>query len=169
MLKLIPSVYMNSTYEIDFKKLYEQGFRGVLFDIDNTLVGHNAPQNERSMALLADLKNMGYKCGIVSNNGYERVSSFADPADLFYVYKAGKPWKTGYLKVIENMELKPEEVFFVGDQIFTDIWGANRAGIYNILVKPLGKDIGFHIFLKRIIEKPVLLLILLMGRKKKIG
>ena len=68
---------------------------------------------------------------------------------------------------MEKMELEVSEVLSVGDQIYTDVWGANRAGLYNILVHPLGRDIGFHIFLKRIIEKPILLLIILMGRKRK--
>ena len=167
MLNLIPSVYMDSTYSIDYERMYEDGYRGVLFDIDNTLVGHNAPQNERSMALIKRLDDIGFKSAVVSNNGYERVSSFADPAGMFYVYKAGKPLGKGYKAAIEDMGLKPDQVFSVGDQIFTDVWGANRAGLYNILVKPLGKDIGIHIYLKRILEKPILLLIILLGRRKK--
>ncbi len=167
MFNLIPSVYMDSTYDIDYEGMYESGYRGVLFDIDNTLVGHNAPQNDRSMALIKRLKDIGYKCAVVSNNGYERVSSFADPAGMFYAYKAGKPLGKGYQAAINDMQLEPGQVFSVGDQIFTDVWGANRAGLYNILVKPLGKDIGFHIYLKRILEKPILLLIILSGRRKK--
>ncbi len=158
---------MDSTYSIDYERMYEDGYRGVLFDIDNTLVGHNAPQNERSMALIKRLDDIGFKSAVVSNNGYERVSSFADPAGMFYVYKAGKPLGKGYKAAIEDMGLKPDQVFSVGDQIFTDVWGANRAGLYNILVKPLGKDIGIHIYLKRILEKPILLLIIMLGRRKK--
>ena len=167
-MSLIPSLYMNSTFDIDFKSLYDKGYRGVLFDIDNTLVGHNAPQNERSLAFLKTLRDMGFKCAVVSNNGYERVSSFAEPADMFYVYKAGKPSGRGYSKAIEDMGLSRDQVLSVGDQIFTDVWGANRAGLFNILVRPLGRDIGFHIYLKRILEKPVLLIILLMGRRKNV-
>lgn len=163
---------MHSTYEIDFEDMYARGFRGIIFDIDNTLVGHNAPQDERSMALIKRLNDIGYKCAVVSNNGYERVSSFADPAGMFYVYKAGKPLGRGYRQAIADMGLSHDEVFAVGDQIFTDVWGANRAGLYNILVKPLGRDIGLHIYLKRIIEKPILLMILIRdgiraGKDKK--
>ena len=167
MWNLIPTAYLDSTYDIDFEELYSRGFRGILFDIDNTLVGHNAPQDERSMALLARLGDIGFKCGVVSNNGYERVSSFAEPAGLYYAYKAGKPLGKGYREVMDKMGLRPEEVLCVGDQIYTDVWGANRAGLANYLVRPLGRDIGFHIFLKRIIEKPILLIIILMGRKQK--
>ena len=167
MRNLLPTLYMPSTYDIDYEDMYSRGFRGILFDIDNTLVGHNAPQDDRSMALLKRLGEIGYKCAVVSNNGYERVSSFADPAGMFYVYKAGKPLGRGYRQAIEDMGLKPDEVFCVGDQIFTDVWGANRAGLMNILVKPLGRDIGFHIYLKRIIEKPIMLIVVL-GNKRRI-
>lgn len=159
----MPSALAESTYSINFEKLYEQGFRGVLFDIDNTLVGHNAPPDARSDALLARLKEMGFKCAVVSNNGYERVSSFAEPSGIFYSYKAGKPLGRGYLAAIEEMGLTADSVVSIGDQIFTDVWGANRAGIYNILVKPLGRDIGFHIYLKRLLEKPILLMIRISG------
>lgn len=164
MSLFFPTIYMNSTYEIDYEDMYARGFRGIIFDIDNTLVGHNAPQNEQSLELIGRLEAIGFKCAIVSNNGYERVSSFADPADMFYVYKAGKPLGRGYRQAISDMGLTKDEVFAVGDQIFTDVWGANRAGLYNILVKPLGRDIGLHIYLKRILEKPILLLIVIRDR-----
>ena len=164
MSLFFPTIYMNSTYEIDYEEMFARGFKGIIFDIDNTLVGHNAPQNEQSMALIGRLEAIGFKCAIVSNNGYERVSSFAEPAGMFYVYKAGKPLGRGYRQAISDMGLTEGEVFAVGDQIFTDVWGANRAGLYNILVKPLGRDIGLHIHLKRILEKPILLLIVIRSR-----
>ncbi len=165
MRNLIPTVYTDSTYSIDYEDMYSRGYRGIIFDIDNTLVGHNAPQNERSLKLLGHLNDIGYKCAIVSNNGYERVSSFADPASMFYVYKAGKPLGRGYRQAIGDMGLEPERVFCVGDQIFTDVWGANRAGLVNFLVHPLGKDIGLHIHLKRIFEKPFMLYILICRKR----
>ena len=166
MWNLLPDLYLKSTYDIDFEDMYRRGYRGVLFDIDNTLVGHNAPQDERSLALLARLHELGYKTAVVSNNKLPRVSSFADPANMFYVYKAGKPLGRGYRQAIEDMGLTDGEVFSVGDQIFTDVWGANRAGLFNILVKPLGKDIGFHIYLKRILEKPIMLIVILRNKKR---
>lgn len=156
MSKLYPSEYLESTYAIDYEAMYEKGYRGIIFDIDNTLVGHGAPQNEQSLALFARLSGIGYKCAVVSNNKEPRVASFAEPAGLFYVYKAGKPGGKGYKAAAADMGLKPEETFCVGDQIFTDVWGANRAGLYNILVKPLGPETEIQIVLKRILEKVVL-------------
>ena len=166
MSKWYPSEYLDSTYSIDFEEMYARGFRGIMFDIDNTLVGHGAPQDERSLALFERLKGIGFKCAVVSNNKEPRVKSFAEPADLFYVYKAGKPGGKGYRAAAENMGLKPEETFCVGDQIFTDVWGANRAGLYNILVKPLGPETEIQIVLKRILEKPIIFFFCLKQKRK---
>lgn len=164
MNKWYPSEYVSSTYKINYEAMYEAGYRGIVFDIDNTLVGHGAPQNEESLALLNKLKGLGFKVAVVSNNREERVASFAKPADLFYVYKAAKPAGKGYRAAAEVMGLRPEETFCVGDQIFTDVWGANRAGLYNVLVKPLGPDTEIQIVLKRILERVVLFFYL---RKRK--
>lgn len=161
-----PSEYLESTYAIDFEAMYARGYRGIMFDIDNTLVGHGAPQNDRSLALFKRLHDIGFKCAVVSNNKEPRVKSFAEPAQLFYVYKAGKPGGRGYRAAAEDMGLRPEETFCVGDQIFTDVWGANRAGLYNILVKPLGPETEIQIVLKRILEKPILFFYKLRQRIK---
>ena len=55
-----PDQYLDSTYQIDFEQLYAKGFRGILFDIDNTLVPHGAPADERAKALFARLKELGF-------------------------------------------------------------------------------------------------------------
>ena len=167
MFNLFPTYYTDSTYSIDFESMYKRGFRALLFDIDNTLVGHNAPQDDRSLELLDRLKSIGFKCGVVSNNKYERVSSFAEPAGMYFAYKAGKPLGRGYRQVMDEMGVEASEVLCLGDQLFTDVWGANRAGFVNILVKPLGRDIGLHIYLKRIIEKPIMLFVLLRNKRAK--
>lgn len=156
MSKLFPTYYVTNTYEIDYETMYAAGYRGIIFDIDNTLVNHNAPMDERALELIAKLKAIGFKCAVVSNNDEERVSSFAKPAELYYVYKAAKPAGKGYRAAADVMELDKETTFCVGDQIFTDVWGANRAGLVNFLVKPLGKDIEIQIILKRLLEKIVL-------------
>ncbi len=161
---LFPDVYIESTYHIDFEKLYSMGYRGVIFDIDNTLVGHGKPQDARSMALFKRLKNIGFKYCLLSNNKRPRVESFAEPVGAKFIYKAAKPKKEGYLKAVEELELKKDEVFFVGDQIFTDVAGATNAGLFTILVKQLYRQEEIQIVLKRILEKPIIALYLI--RKK---
>ena len=73
MEKFYPDEYLDSTYEIDFDELYAQGYRGVIFDIDNTLVRHGAPADERACALFAHLKELGFACMLLSNNKEPRV------------------------------------------------------------------------------------------------
>ena len=144
-----PTVYSGSAYQIDFRKLYEKGYRGLLTDVDNTLVEHGAPADERSVALFTMLHQMGWKTCILSNNDEGRVAPFAEKTESLYICNAGKPGTAGYEKGMEQMNTDRETTLFLGDQLFTDIWGANRADIRSILVKPIQKDPLFHIRLKR--------------------
>lgn len=151
-----PDVYLDSTYEIDFEALYREGFRGVIFDIDNTLVPHGAPADARSIALFERLRTIGFENVLLSNNKEPRVKMFSDKVQSRYIYKAGKPGKKGYLRAMELMQTEPSDTLFVGDQLFTDVWGANRAGLYSILVKPINPKEEIQIVLKRYLEKPIL-------------
>ena len=153
---LYPDEYMDSTYAIDFKKLYNDGYRGILFDIDNTLVPHGAPADERAIALFKKLKQIGFTTCLISNNKEPRVKSFCDKVDSDYIFKAGKPKCFGYEKAMERMGTDRSNTLFVGDQIFTDIYGAKRAGIRTILVKPIHPKEEIQIVLKRYLEKIVL-------------
>ena len=93
---LYPGEYIDSTYSIDFDKLYKEGYRGVIFDIDNTLVTHGSPADERAIALFKHLKELGFSCLVLSNNKEPRVKSFAKQVGIKYIYKAGKPKPSSY-------------------------------------------------------------------------
>ncbi|MBQ1377193.1 MAG: YqeG family HAD IIIA-type phosphatase [Lachnospiraceae bacterium] len=134
---LLPDGTAGSIRDVDFEKEYERGVRGVIFDIDNTLVPHGQPADEMVLAFFEKLKECGLKFCLISNNSEERVKPFADAAGAFYVFKAGKPLKKGYIRAMEEMGTRPEESLFVGDQLFTDVFGAKRAGIRCILVNPI--------------------------------
>ena len=151
-----PLILRSNTYEIDFDRLYEDGYRGVIFDIDNTLVPHGAPADERACALFAHLKELGYHCMLLSNNKEPRVKMFNDAVQVSYIYKAGKPNPANYRKAMEQMGTDEKNTLFVGDQIFTDVYGANRTGIRTILVKPIHPKEEIQIVLKRYLEKIVL-------------
>lgn len=153
---LYPREYIASTYEIDFEGLYQAGYRGVLFDVDNTLVPHDAPADQRSIALFERLRKLGFSTCLISNNKEPRVMPFADALKTQYVYKAGKPRRRGYQEGMKRMGTHKGDTLFVGDQLFTDVWGANRAGMYSILVKPMNPREEIQIVLKRYLEKPVL-------------
>ncbi len=157
MLKrFYPDREVVSAYDIDYKTLYAQGYRGIIYDIDNTLVPHGAPADDRAVALFTQLKQLGFKTLLLSNNKEPRVQSFASLVGSSYIYKAGKPGQKGYLKAMEQMGTDKSSTFFVGDQLFTDIWGAKKAGILTYLVQPIHPKEEIQIVLKRMLEKVVL-------------
>lgn len=157
MLELFyPRRYEVSTYVIPFDYYYAKGIKGVIFDIDNTLVPHDAPADDRARELFAQLHAIGMAACLLSNNKEPRVKSFADSVGAAYIHKAGKPKTGGYEKAMKRMGTDRASTIFVGDQLFTDVYGANRAGIYSILVKPIDPKEEIQIVLKRYLEKPVL-------------
>lgn len=154
--RLYPNVYLDSTYGIDFEQYYQDGYRAIIFDIDNTLVPHGAPADQRAIALFKRLHALGYQTMMLSNNKEPRVKMFCDAVDAEYIYKAGKPNPANYREAMKRMHTDEKNTLFVGDQIFTDVWGANKAGIYSILVKPIHPKEEIQIVLKRYLEKVVL-------------
>ncbi|MFG6393943.1 MAG: YqeG family HAD IIIA-type phosphatase [Lachnospiraceae bacterium] len=149
---LFPDDDYDSAYDIDYYKYYEKGYRGILFDVDNTLVGHGEPVTIRAIGLFGQLRDIGFKTCIISNNKEYRVKPLADALESGYVYKAGKPSAKGYKEGMQVMGTDAHTTLFVGDQIFTDILGANRAGIHSVLVKPVAKHEEIQIVLKRKLE-----------------
>lgn len=154
--RFYPAEYLESAYKVDFEAMYQKGYRGIIFDIDNTLVPHGADADERAKALFARLKGLGFACCLLSNNQEERVKRFYNGVHAPYIYDAHKPSVQGYEKAMERMGTSRKDTLFVGDQIFTDIYGANRAGIYTILVHPIHPKEEIQIVLKRYLEKIVL-------------
>lgn len=153
--KLFPYEYVKSVFWIDFEKLRSLGFRAVIFDIDNTLVFQDEDATKEVEELFKKLHALGFKTAILSNNGKERVCRFLKNIDVPYVCKAYKPFKRGYRKVLSLLGVKGEECVFVGDQLFTDILGANRSGVPSILVSYIKKD-GAKPQLRRKLEERVL-------------
>lgn len=155
MSPFFPKRYYDKKEDIPVRTYYEQGYRGILFDIDNTLVPHDKPVDEAAKAFIKNLKKLGFGICLISNNDEERVRMFAEPLEVDYVYKAWKPGKRGYLEGMKKLGTNIENTLFVGDQIFTDIWGANNAGIFSILLEPINPREEIQIILKRIPEKLV--------------
>ena len=135
-----PDDYVSSVYAMDFHALYAKGYRGIIFDIDNTLVPHGAPADHRARQLFKRLKKEGFLTCLVSNNKEPRVKSFSAAVGATgYLYKAGKPAKKAYRNAMDLMGTKTHNTLVIGDQIFTDVWGAKRLGIQGILVEPVIK------------------------------
>lgn len=151
-----PDEYVDSAYGIDYEGLYQEGYRGILFDIDNTLVPHGKPADSRAVELFRRLERIGFRSCLLSNNHRERVESFNGPVGVRFIEDAHKPSRAGYQKAMELLGAGKGDTLFIGDQIFTDIYGAKRAGIRSILVKPIHPKEELQIVLKRCLERIVL-------------
>lgn len=153
---LYPDEYLPSAYQIDYDTLYQKGFRGLIYDIDNTLVPHGEPADDRAIALFGHLKELGFDSVLLSNNKEPRVKRFSDRVGTRYIFKAGKPKPGNYRRAMEMMHTDCSNTVFIGDQIFTDVAGAKLAGIYSILVEPIHPKEEIQIVIKRYFEKIVL-------------
>lgn len=154
--RFYPDNEADNAYGIEYENLYQKGYRGIIFDIDNTLVPHGAPADERAEELFARLHRIGYKTLLLSNNKEPRVKSFCDRVNSQYIFKAGKPGRAGYERAMKLMGTAPQNTLFVGDQLFTDVWGAKKVGIVTYLVKPIHPKEEIQIVLKRKLERIVL-------------
>ena len=150
--KFYPDEWLDSAYHINFASWYEKGYRGVTFDIDNTLVPHGAPADRKAVDLFRQLHEMGFRTCLISNNRRSRVAPFAAEVESDYLCMANKPSVKGYCKACEIIQVPADKTIFIGDQLFTDVWGAKRVGIRNILVKPINPKEEIQIVLKRRLE-----------------
>lgn len=154
--KLYPYKYVDSVFSIDFNQLYQNGYRGIIFDIDNTLVHHGDDSTKEIDELFKNIQKIGFKTLVLSNNGEDRVKRFLKNIESLYICNAQKPKKVNYKKALNMMNLSKNEVIFVGDQIFTDILGANRSGIPNILVKFIHEENETNFGKRRKLENIIL-------------
>ena len=151
-----PDEYLDSTYEIDFDLLYKKGYRGVIFDIDNTLVHHGADATPKVEALFRELDAMGMKTLLLSDNSAERIQRFNKHIGAPYIAEAGKPDPAAYRRGAKMLGLPVEQVVCIGDQVFRDIRGANRCGMASILVDFIRLPQETHYGKKRVLEKYIM-------------
>lgn len=151
-----PDEFVGSTYDIDYEGLYRSGIRGIIFDIDNTLVPHGAPADERAKALFRKLRAIGFHTCLLSNNKRPRVESFADDVGAEAVWKSGKPKPSACRLAMRKMGTTEKSTVFIGDQIFTDVCCANLAHIRSILVRQIDSREEIQIVIKRYFERIVL-------------
>ncbi|MBQ8003297.1 MAG: YqeG family HAD IIIA-type phosphatase [Clostridia bacterium] len=157
MKNFYPDLYVENISSITASMLSKMGMEAVVLDVDNTLVPHNDPNPTAEVtAFLENMRAGGIKICVVSNNRYERVKPFCDAIGVeYFVHDALKPRAYGYEKAGEIMGVEREKTAAIGDQIFTDVWGGNRAGCFTIMVKPIDvKSENIFIKFKRLLEKP---------------
>lgn len=154
--RFYPYEYADSVFSIDYKKLYNKGFRGLIFDIDNTLVHHGDDSVPEVDRLFEQIHQTGLQTILVSNNDEARVKRFVKNIDTLYICDAGKPDPAAYLKAVKMLGIKKKEALVIGDQMFIDILGANQSGLASILVKFIKLDSEKWIGKRRYLEYLVL-------------
>lgn len=166
--KFYPSVILGKVQDISLEKLKKNNIKGLILDIDNTLVPqHMKEADENAVRWIERMKENGIKLCIVSNAAKKRVIKFNEKLSLHAIHNASKPGTKSFLKASELMVLDSKNIAVVGDQIFTDIFGGNRAGMFTVLVTPINKREAPWVMLKRLPEK--LILACYYRKHKKIG
>jgi HAD superfamily phosphatase (TIGR01668 family) len=154
--KFLPSEFVKSVFDISPERLLEKGIRGIITDLDNTLVEWDRPDaTPKLVNWLKSMKDAGIQVTIVSNNSELRVKSFADPLGIPFIYKARKPMGKAFIKALNTMDVKREEVVVIGDQLLTDVVGGNRIKLHTILVLPVAKSDGFFTRFNRLVERRI--------------
>ncbi len=152
-----PDLILDSIYHIELESLHKNQIKGLIIDIDNTLVAWDIKEaDELSMQWIKRMKENGIRVCLVSNNTRDRVIKFNEQLQLFAVHSANKPTKRPFLKALKHLETHPSQTAVIGDQIFTDVWGANRLNMFSILVTPISPKEFPLIRIKRFFEKKVL-------------
>jgi len=150
----LPNEFVTSVFEITPEKLYQLGIRGLITDLDNTLIEWNRKDATEEVAeWMQIMKEAGIRIVIASNNSEARVKRFAEPLEIPYVYRAKKPLGLAYKAALEKLELSRREVAMIGDQLLTDIFGAKRLELYTFLVRPVAESDGFVTRFNRFFEK----------------
>lgn len=154
--KFYPDLFLDRVQDIDLRYLEHKGIKGLILDIDNTLVPHGREADDKAVQWIEFVKSKGFKVCIVSNASHKRVIKFNERLKIAAIHRASKPGTRSFLKAVKLMGIKPGETAVVGDQVFTDIVGGRKAKMFTILVKPIDKKEILFIKLKRIAERYIL-------------
>lgn len=149
-----PTAFMPRISQIDCARLHADGVRGVIVDLDNTLVGHRALEpHPDDAAWVARAAEHGIRVIMVTNNSTPWARSMAELLDIAIVANARKPLGRGFRRALEVLELPRESVTVIGDQLFTDVLGAKLFGLRVILVNPLVKHDPWNTLPLRLLER----------------
>lgn len=157
MQTFLPDMYQKSVYAINYEMLKNAGIKIMLFDLDNTIIPlHAKSASKKIKDLFEDVKNMGIKPVIISNARKRRVEPFKDELLVDASYLSLKPLKWKYKRILKIYGVKPNEVAAVGDQLITDIFGANRMQFTSILVNPMSSEDLVATKFNRIFERIII-------------
>lgn len=157
MKNLKPDLIYQGVPCISYEELKEKGVEGLLLDVDNTLIDYTKVLSQQMIDWVYDAKKEGFKVCILSNsNKMEKIIPIAEKLGVKYISFAKKPAKGGYLKASKLLDLDVTKLAMIGDQVFTDVLGANRVGMTSVYVEPINKKEYWYTKWKRPIESLVL-------------
>ncbi len=150
----IPNIHIESVYELDTDILKKNNIEGIIIDIDNTLVAWDCKDlNDKACAFIKGLQKEGFRICILSNSTKKRVKRLNDKLNLPAVCNAAKPLKHSYKKAMKLMQSDVSNTAVIGDQIFTDILGGNKLGLFTVLVNPVSAKEFFWTRFIRVLER----------------
>lgn len=148
---------VRSVCDISPELLHRMCVKGLLLDIDNTLTTHDNPVPAAGVeAWVAEMKAAGIQMRLVSNNHAPRVEPFAKLLGIPCICEGKKPLSSGFSRAAKDMGIPKKQLCVIGDQIYTDILGANLFGVKSIYVPPMELEKTSFFKLKRKMEKPFL-------------
>lgn len=154
--KLCPNLYVETLPHIDLSRLKDIGIKGIIFDIDNTVTmwgSKDIPSTTRKW--LEEVKAHDFRVCLLSNNRRTRIDDISHMLDIPSA-RGFKPFGPAFRSALDLLGTSPQETAIVGDQVFTDILGGNRAGLYTVLVQPMSTTEFFTTRFLRKLERIVL-------------
>jgi uncharacterized protein len=153
----LPDEHVKSILDIHPEDLKKRGIKGIITDLDNTLVEWDRPNATPELVKwFEQIKKHNILVTIVSNNNELRVKEFSDPLQIPFIFRARKPMVRAFYKALSEMGIKKEEAVVIGDQLLTDVLGGNRSGFHTILVVPVAQTDGFFTKFNRFTERRIL-------------
>ena len=158
MLKLFcPDLYLESIYKLDLDSIKEKNIKGILVDLENTLLPWDSKHvEEKLIGWTQYCLKEGFSLCIISNNKYKRIKRCSELLGIPAVFGSYKPFKSAFKKGMDIMGTQPEQTAVIGDQIFTDVFGAKRMGLYAILVKPISSRELYWTRIMRLMERRII-------------
>lgn len=154
---LYPNELLKNVREITIEFIKKNKIKALILDVDNTLIDYYKNLPQETVEWAKELQGQGVKLYILSNSHRKpKVENVAKKlGNIPYIMLAKKPAKTGFLKIQKELQINPENIAVVGDQIFTDVIGGNRCKMFTILVEPVDKKDIFITAWKRPIEQVI--------------
>lgn len=151
-----PWMRFNHVQDVPFELIAGQGVKGVLFDLENTLIPPGGPFDDESRAVLERVRGVGLRMGVITNCSASWARRALEDERIAYIAPAHKPSKDAFTAGCKAIGLRPHQCVFIGDQVITDVFGAQRAGLRAILLEPRWETEALSSRFQRLVSRALL-------------